>query len=77
MGIDTAQSTITISSVSSEKTSNWRKYYNIVRELAIVDFRKKYHDSTLGYFWSMLNPLLRFDVYHFVFSYLFVTKLHK
>jgi ABC-type polysaccharide/polyol phosphate export permease len=77
MGIDTAQSTITISSVSSEKTSNWRKYYNIVRELAIVDFRKKYQDSTLGYFWSMLNPLLRFGVYHFVFSYLFVTKLHK
>jgi len=25
----------------------------------------------------MLNPLLRFGVYHFVFSYLFVTKLHK
>jgi len=25
----------------------------------------------------MLNPLLRFGVYHFVFSYLFVSKLHK
>ncbi len=60
-----------------EKPTKLRQYYNIVRELAIVDFRKKYHDSTLGYFWSMLNPLLRFGVYHFVFSYLFVTKLHK
>ncbi|MDI6765234.1 MAG: ABC transporter permease [Bacteroidota bacterium] len=59
------------------KFTKWRQYYNIVKELAIVDFRKKYHDSTLGYFWSMLNPLLRFGVYHFVFSYLFVSKLHK
>jgi len=77
MGINIAQSTITISSVSSEKTSNWQKYYDIVCELAIVDFRKKYHAATLGYFWSLFNLLLRFDVYHFVFSYLFVTVLHK
>ena len=60
-----------------KRSNNFRRYYNIVRELAIVDFRKKYHDSTLGYFWSMLNPLLRFGVYHFVFSYLFISKLHK
>jgi ABC-type polysaccharide/polyol phosphate export permease len=60
-----------------EKSTRFRQYYNIVRELAIVDFRKKYHDSTLGYFWSMLNPLLRFGVYHFVFSYLFISRLHK
>ena len=59
------------------KRTKWRQYYNIVKELAIVGFRKKYHDSTLGYFWSMLNPLLLFTVYHFVFSYLFVSKLHK
>lgn len=60
-----------------KRGSKYRQYYNIVKELAIVDFRKKYHDSSLGYFWSMLNPLLRFAVYHFVFSYLFVSKLHK
>ena len=59
------------------KRTKWQQYYNIVKELAIVGFRKKYHDSTLGYFWSMLNPLLLFTVYHFVFSYLFVSKLHK
>jgi len=46
-------------------------------ELAIVDFRKKYHDSVLGYAWSMLNPLLRFAIYQFVFTYLFVHKVHK
>lgn len=62
---------------SSEKTAKWRKYWNIVRELAIVDFRRKYHDSTLGYLWSMLNPLLRFGVYHFVFSYLYISHVPK
>ncbi len=59
------------------KPTKFRQYYNIVRELAIVDFRKKYHDSTLGYFWSMLNPLLRFGVYYFVFSYLFISHVDK
>ncbi len=59
------------------KRAKWQQYYNIVKELAIVEFRKKYHDSTLGYFWSMLNPLLRFGVYHFVFSYLFIVKVPK
>jgi len=59
------------------KAPKWKQYLNIVKELAIVDFRRKYHDSYLGYFWSMLNPLLRFGVYHFVFSYLFVSRLHK
>lgn len=59
------------------RPARWRQYYNIVMELALVDFRKKYHDSSIGYAWSMLNPLLRFGVYHFVFSYLFVSKLHK
>lgn len=59
------------------RSVRWKQYWNIVIELAIVDFRKKYHDSSIGYAWSMLNPLLRFGVYHFVFSYLFVSKLHK
>jgi ABC-type polysaccharide/polyol phosphate export permease len=63
--------------VSSARSSKFSRYFNIVWELALVDFRKKYHNSTLGYFWSMLNPLLRFLVYYFVFSYLFITKADK
>ena len=53
------------------------KYLNIVREIAVADFRLKYHDSALGYMWSMLNPIFLFLVYHFVFSYLFVVKVPK
>jgi ABC-type polysaccharide/polyol phosphate export permease len=62
---------------TSVRSSKFFRYFNIVWELALVDFRKKYHNSTLGYFWSMLNPLLRFLVYYFVFSYLFITKADK
>lgn len=51
--------------------------YAIVRELAVADFRLKYHDSVLGYFWSMLNPLALFAVYYFVFSYLFTVEVPK
>ncbi len=54
-----------------------RKYLTIVRELAVADFRLKYHDSALGYAWSMLNPIFMFIVYHFVFSYLFVSRVPK
>jgi ABC-type polysaccharide/polyol phosphate export permease len=52
-----------------------RKYLNIVRELAIADFRMKYHDSVLGYIWSMLNPLVMFAVYFFVFTKIFPNKI--
>ena len=54
-----------------------QKSFNIVRELALADFRMKYHDSVLGYFWSLLNPLLQFLVLHFVFSYLYVAVVPK
>lgn len=48
---------------------------NIIRELAIADFRLKYHDSALGYIWSMLNPMLMFAVYYFVFTHIFKSDI--
>ncbi len=59
------------------KLSDFRKSLNIVREFALTDFRLKYHDSALGYLWSMLNPIAQFVVLHFVFSYLFVVQVPK
>ncbi len=56
---------------------DFKKYLNILREIALTDFRLKYHDSALGYFWSLLNPIAQFLVLHFVFSYLFVTQVPK
>lgn len=63
----------TIRAVSKGRTT--AKYFNIVRELAIADFRLKYHDSALGYIWSMLNPMLMFAVYYFVFTRIFTSTI--
>jgi ABC-type polysaccharide/polyol phosphate export permease len=42
---------------------------DVVRELAVADFRLKYYDSALGYAWSMLSPLLMLAIYYLVFRY--------
>jgi ABC-type polysaccharide/polyol phosphate export permease len=52
-----------------------KKNLNIIRELAIADFRLKYHDSVLGYLWSMLNPLMMFAIYYFVFTRIFQSAI--
>ncbi len=54
---------------------SFARYFNIVRELAIADFRLKYHDSALGYIWSMLNPILMFGIYYFVFTTIFKSTI--
>lgn len=46
----------------------------IVRELAVSDFRLKYHDSVLGYAWSMLSPLLMLAIYYFVFRFILEVR---
>jgi ABC-2 type transport system permease protein len=37
-----------------------RNRWNMVRELAIVDFKLKYQGSFFGYLWSLLKPLAVF-----------------
>lgn len=44
------------------------RYWDIVREFAVADFRLRYHDSLLGYLWFLLSPVLMFGVYYFVFT---------
>ena len=43
--------------------------WELIRELAVSDFRLKYYDSALGYAWSMLSPLLMLAVFYFVFRF--------
>lgn len=45
-----------------------RRYFDIVREFAVADFRLRYHDSFLGYVWFLLSPVLMFGVYYFIFT---------
>lgn len=53
--------------MAGEPQLNRRQQLDILRELAWSDFRLKYHDSVLGYLWSMLSPLLMFGVFYLVF----------
>jgi len=43
---------------------NWE----LIRELAVNDFKLKYNNSILGYFWSLLKPMALFGILYLVFS---------
>ena len=36
--------------------------------LAVTEFKLRYFGSVLGYFWSLMRPLLLFGVLYFVFT---------
>ncbi len=42
---------------------------------AKTDFKLRYHGSVLGYFWSLLKPLLIFLVLNFVFQHVFAAEV--
>ncbi len=43
-------------------------FFDLVRELAITDFKIKYQGSILGYAWSIVKPLAVFGVLYLVFT---------
>lgn len=47
------------------------EYAHLIGELVKRDLRLKYRRSFLGYFWSLLNPLMMMSVMMVVFSYMF------
>ena len=44
-------------------------YRHLTLKLAISDFKLRYKNSILGFFWSLIEPLLMLSVSYFVFSY--------
>jgi lipopolysaccharide transport system permease protein len=46
---------------------NLWKYRHLVKRLAISDFKVRYKNSVLGFFWSLLEPLLMLMVLYVVF----------
>jgi len=53
------------------KNISWvLEYYDLIRILVISDLRVKYQSSVLGFFWSLLNPLLMLVVLYVVFGVL-------
>lgn len=47
------------------------RYAHLIGELVKRDLKLKYRRSFLGYFWSLLNPLMMMSVMMVVFSYMF------
>jgi len=45
-----------------------RRFWYLVLEFAMKDFKIRYTHSVLGYAWSILNPLIFSVLYYFVFS---------
>lgn len=44
------------------------RYFDLIRELAITDFKLKYQGSVAGYLWSLAKPLMVFGVLYLVFN---------
>ena len=47
-----------------EQSKGLIKYQWLLRELVARDLKIKYRRSVLGYLWSILNPLLMWQVLH-------------
>jgi ABC-2 type transport system permease protein len=59
---------LALASQSNSNPSSYA-YANLLRELALTDYKVKYQGSLLGgYIWSFAKPLLLFGVLYFVFT---------
>lgn len=51
--------------------SDWRRTAGLVKHLTRRHLAARYRGSVLGFFWSLLNPLMMMGVYTLVFQYIF------
>lgn len=47
------------------------RYWHLIKEIAITDFKLKYQGSVFGYLWSLGKPLAYFGVLYVVFTSVF------
>jgi ABC-2 type transport system permease protein len=48
-----------------------RRFWDLLYLISVTEFKKTYFGTVLGYFWSLLRPLLLFGVLLFVFTKIF------
>lgn len=51
--------------------ANMWAYRHLIKRIALSDFKLRYKNSVLGFFWSLLEPLLLLLVLYVVFAHLF------
>lgn len=57
-----------------EFKKGYNQYLLILKQLVIKNVRTKYKNSVLGFFWSLLNPLMMMTVLYIVFSRILKIK---
>lgn len=57
--------------------NNFIKYRTLLKELVVKELKLKYKRSVLGFFWSVLNPLLMMCIMTLVFSTLFKSDIQN
>jgi ABC-2 type transport system permease protein len=51
-----------------------RRWYELIRNLAVRDVEIRYKHSLLGLYWALINPLVMAVIYSFVFGTIFHAK---
>jgi ABC-2 type transport system permease protein len=69
-----ASSTASTAEVRAKAQSRLR--WELLAALVRKDLKVKYKDSTLGFAWSLANPLLLLGVYYFVFAVVLKSGIH-
>lgn len=63
--------TTTVASESRSRPTGARRYRHVLWLLTTRDLKVRYSTSTLGYLWSILDPLVMASIYWFVFTQVF------
>jgi lipopolysaccharide transport system permease protein len=54
---------------------DWHRVGTLVKHLTVRNLALRYRASTLGFLWSLLNPILLMVVYSFVFRFIFQASV--
>ncbi|MDH3743868.1 MAG: ABC transporter permease [Acidobacteriota bacterium] len=57
-----------------EVTRRLLRYRGLLATLVVRELKARYRGSVLGFFWSLVNPLLMLAVYSFVFTVIFKPR---
>lgn len=52
----------------SALTGDWRRFWNLTSTIARTEFKLRFYGSVLGYFWTLMRPLMMFGVLMVVYS---------